>query len=100
VVRAVSAPAAPDLPCACARWGFCDRGCVCTPLERWARAHVERAPDTPPLTEEARRYMAAETGRVEGYPTAENSLRRDDRLLSAGWLAAMADWCRDKGLIP
>jgi hypothetical protein len=89
----------PDLPCACARWGHDDETCVCVPLERWARAHFDRRPGTPPLSVEARCYMAEDAARVEGQPPAALIMMADDHGISAAWLHALADYCSDKGLL-
>jgi hypothetical protein len=91
---------APTLPCCCQRWGYDDQTCVCEPAERWARNLIARKAGTPPLDEATRREWASAVARVEGYPTTSDTLGLPDRDLAKEWMDSMADYCRDKGLLP
>ena len=71
--------------------------CVCLPVERVLRAYIARMP-MPPMTEKQRHACLDEIAHVEGYDRQAYT-GEDDAGLARGVLAALTDYCRDKGLL-
>ena len=71
--------------------------CVCLPIERVLRAYIAHAL-MPPLSTWQREAILEEIAHVEGYDR-ESYVACDDADLARGVLHALADYCRDKGLL-
>lgn len=83
--------------CVC---GYDDAECICIDAERALRRYAyPRAGDAlPPLSPEQRAEALDELAHVEGYDRADY-VTASDQDLCRGVLCALADYCRDKGLL-